>query len=70
MYGLPTIRPSGLGDRSYTPDFESGTAPSEKLRKANKTLGIRGFSPGQMSDSLSQVEFPKWTESGRTSLVI
>ncbi len=22
--GMPTIRPSGLGDRSYTPDFESG----------------------------------------------
>ncbi len=61
----PTIQPCGLGDRSYTPDFESWRAPSEKLRKADKTLGIRGFSPDQMSDSLSQVEFPKWTKSGR-----
>ena len=66
--GKPTIRPSGLGDRSYTPDFESGRAPSEKLRKVNKTLGIRGFSPDQMSDLLSQVEFPRWTKSGRTFL--
>ena len=48
-----------------SPDFESGRAPSEKLRKANKTLGIRGFSPNQMSDSLSQIEFPRWTKSGR-----
>ncbi len=54
-----------LGDRSQTPDFESWRAPGEELRKANKTLGIRGFSPDQMSDSLSQFEFPKWTKSGR-----
>ena len=51
--GLPTIQPTGLGDCSYTPDFESRRAPGEKLRKANKTLGIRGSSPEQRSDSLS-----------------
>ena len=37
----------------HTPDFESWRAPSEKLRKANKTLGIHGFSPDEMSDSFS-----------------
>jgi hypothetical protein len=66
--GLPTIRPSGLGDRSYTPDFESERAPGEKLREANKTLGFRGFSPDQRSDLLSQFELPKWTKSGRSFL--
>ncbi len=48
-----------------SPDFESGRAPAEKLRKAHKTLGIRGFSPEQGSDSLSRIEFPRWTKSGR-----
>ncbi len=47
-----------------SPDFESGRASSEKLRKANKTLGIRGFLPDQMSDSLSQFEFARWTKRG------
>ena len=70
LSGMPTIRPCGLGDRSYTPDFESGSVPGEKLRKANKTLGICGFSPEQMSDSLSHIEFPRWTKSGRMFLVI
>ena len=41
--GKGVIRPGGLGDRSYTPDFESGRVPGEKLRKADKTLGIAGF---------------------------
>ncbi len=48
-----------------SPDFESWRAPSEKLRKANKALGIRGFSPNLTSDLFSFVEFPRWTKSGR-----
>jgi hypothetical protein len=28
-------------------------------------LGIRGFSPHQTSDSLSHLEFLRWTKSGR-----
>ena len=50
------------------PDFESQREPGEKLRKANKTLGLRGFSPTAISDSLSQIEFPRWPKSGRMFL--
>ncbi len=49
-------------------DFESKRAPGEKWRKADKTLGIRGFLPDQRSDLLSFVEFPRWTKSGRRFL--
>jgi hypothetical protein len=51
-----------------SPDFESWRAAREKLRKANKAQGIRGFSPDQMSDSLSHVESTRWTKSGRRFL--
>ncbi len=59
--GLPTIRPRGLGARSYTPDFESELGKDESLGNIRKNNHLTGFSANTRTERLGRIR----NQSGR-----